>query len=116
MVHLDCFAWVQRDSYLPMGARGLKAVTRYKLKYDPVELDPEAFNKARALALESKGVGLLGPKAFLSYVIRMWQSGEMLEETDSQHVQAQGLAAIVINNIFTLFTGFSEELQHREHT
>lgn len=41
MVHLDCFAWVQRDSYLPCGARGLKAVTRYKLKYDPVELDPE---------------------------------------------------------------------------
>jgi len=41
MVHLDCFAWVQRDSMLPCGARGLKAVTRYKLKYDPVELDPE---------------------------------------------------------------------------
>lgn len=41
IVHLDCFAWVQRDSYLPCGARGLKAVTRYKLKYDPVELDPE---------------------------------------------------------------------------
>eukprot|EP00929_Paragymnodinium_shiwhaense_P053984 TRINITY_DN27061_c1_g1_i1.p1 TRINITY_DN27061_c1_g1~~TRINITY_DN27061_c1_g1_i1.p1 ORF type:complete len:2570 (-),score=762.48 TRINITY_DN27061_c1_g1_i1:128-7837(-) len=39
--HLDCFCWVQRDSYLPCGARGLKAVTRYKLKYDPVELDPE---------------------------------------------------------------------------
>merc|ERR1719230_2120982 len=41
IVHLDCFNWVQRDSYLPCGARGLKAVTRYKLKYDPVELDPE---------------------------------------------------------------------------
>lgn len=41
LVHLDCFCWVQRDSYLPCGARGLKAVTRYKLKYDPVELDPE---------------------------------------------------------------------------
>jgi len=39
--HLDCFCWVQRDSYLPMGSRGLKAVTRAKLKYDPVELDPE---------------------------------------------------------------------------
>ncbi|CAD7929802.1 unnamed protein product, partial [Amoebophrya sp. A25] len=41
ITHLDCYAWVQRDSYLPMGSRGLKAVTRYKLKYDPVEVDPE---------------------------------------------------------------------------
>lgn len=39
--HMDCFAWVERDSYLPCGSRGLKAVTRAKLKYDPVELDPE---------------------------------------------------------------------------
>ena len=29
MLHLDAFNWVQRDSYLPQGARGLKAVTRY---------------------------------------------------------------------------------------
>jgi DNA polymerase epsilon subunit 1 len=41
MIHLDCYAWVQRDSYLPQGSQGLKAVTKYKLKYDPVELDPE---------------------------------------------------------------------------
>ena len=41
IAHLDCYAWVQRDSYLPLGSRGLKAVTRYKLKYDPVEIDPE---------------------------------------------------------------------------
>eukprot|EP00934_Nitzschia_sp_Nitz4_P003410 Nitzschia sp. Nitz4//scaffold180_size44305//24137//35517//NITZ4_007241-RA/size44305-processed-gene-0.44-mRNA-1//1//CDS//3329539473//3400//frame0 len=40
-VHLDCFAWVQRDSYLPQGAQGLKAVTKYKLGYDPVDVDPE---------------------------------------------------------------------------
>jgi DNA polymerase epsilon subunit 1 len=43
IVHMDAFSWVQRDSYLPCGARGLKAVTRYKLKYDPVELDPEVM-------------------------------------------------------------------------
>jgi DNA polymerase epsilon subunit 1 len=36
IIHMDAFNWVQRDSYLPCGARGLKAVTRYKLKYDPV--------------------------------------------------------------------------------
>ncbi|CAM9091188.1 unnamed protein product, partial [Phaeothamnion confervicola] len=40
-VHLDAFYWVKRDSYLPQGAQGLKAVTRYKLGYDPVEVDPE---------------------------------------------------------------------------
>ncbi|KAM3572228.1 hypothetical protein VYU27_005762 [Nannochloropsis oceanica] len=40
-VHLDAFHWVKRDSYLPQGAQGLKAVTKYKLGYDPVEVDPE---------------------------------------------------------------------------
>jgi len=38
---MDCFAWVNRDSYLPQGSRGLKAVTVVKLGYDPDELDPE---------------------------------------------------------------------------
>jgi hypothetical protein len=38
---MDAFAWVNRDSYLPMGSRGLKAVTKYKLGYDPVEVNPE---------------------------------------------------------------------------
>ncbi|KAG9307161.1 hypothetical protein G9A89_016989 [Geosiphon pyriformis] len=40
-VHMDCFHWVQRDSYLPAGSQGLKAVTKAKLGYDPLELDPE---------------------------------------------------------------------------
>ncbi|KAK9798895.1 hypothetical protein WJX73_003389 [Symbiochloris irregularis] len=40
-VHMDCMHWVSRDSYLPMGSRGLKAVTKAKLGYDPVEVDPE---------------------------------------------------------------------------
>ncbi|KAF6166038.1 hypothetical protein GIB67_012935 [Kingdonia uniflora] len=39
--HLDCFAWVKRDSYLPQGSQGLKAVTKAKLGYDPVEVNPE---------------------------------------------------------------------------
>eukprot|EP00899_Mesostigma_viride_P020528 jgi/Mesvir1/28477/Mv15897-RA.2 len=39
--HLDAFAWVQRDSYLPQGSQGLKAVTKAKLGYDPHEVDPE---------------------------------------------------------------------------
>ncbi|KAL7068256.1 putative DNA polymerase epsilon catalytic subunit [Cryptosporidium serpentis] len=41
MLHLDCFRWVERDSYLPCGSRSLKSVTKDKLRYNPVELDPE---------------------------------------------------------------------------
>lgn len=40
-VHMDCFRWVKRDSYLPQGSQGLKAVTKAKLGYHPTELDPE---------------------------------------------------------------------------
>ncbi|CAC5377738.1 POLE [Mytilus coruscus] len=39
--HMDCFKWVKRDSYLPVGSQNLKAVAKAKLRYDPVELDPE---------------------------------------------------------------------------
>ncbi|CAM9095659.1 unnamed protein product, partial [Laminaria digitata] len=39
--HMDAIYWVKRDSYLPQGSHGLKAVTKYKLGYDPVEVDPE---------------------------------------------------------------------------
>lgn len=42
---MDCFAWVKRDSYLPNGSHGLKAVTKHKLGYDPVEVDPEDMMK-----------------------------------------------------------------------
>ena len=38
---MDCFYWVKRDANLPQGSHGLKAVTKAKLGYDPVELDPE---------------------------------------------------------------------------
>lgn len=41
VIHLDCFPWVKRDSYLPQGSHGLKAVTKKKLYYDPIEVDPE---------------------------------------------------------------------------
>jgi DNA polymerase epsilon subunit 1 len=34
-------SWVKRDSYLPQGSQGLKAVTVAKLGYNPIELDPE---------------------------------------------------------------------------
>lgn len=40
-LHLDAFAWVKRDSYLPAGSHGLKAVTKKLLKFNPIEVDPE---------------------------------------------------------------------------
>lgn len=40
-IHMDCFRWVKRDSYLPVGSQNLKAAAKAKLGYDPVELDPE---------------------------------------------------------------------------
>ncbi|VDN01879.1 unnamed protein product [Thelazia callipaeda] len=40
-VHIDAFKWVKRDSYLPVGSQNLKACTKAKLRYDPIELDPE---------------------------------------------------------------------------
>eukprot|EP00698_Gefionella_okellyi_P023680 TRINITY_DN8155_c0_g1_i1.p1 TRINITY_DN8155_c0_g1~~TRINITY_DN8155_c0_g1_i1.p1 ORF type:complete len:2256 (+),score=530.17 TRINITY_DN8155_c0_g1_i1:623-6769(+) len=46
--HMDAFRWVKRDSYLPAGSHGLKAVTRSKLGYDPLELDPEDMVKFAA--------------------------------------------------------------------
>eukprot|EP00835_Amoeboradix_gromovi_P002472 NODE_141_length_17903_cov_0.288643.p1 type:complete len:1889 gc:universal NODE_141_length_17903_cov_0.288643:9604-3938(-) len=41
LIHLDAYKWVKRDSYLPAGSHGLKAVTKAKLGYHPDELDPE---------------------------------------------------------------------------
>ncbi len=58
-VHLDAFSWVKRDSYLPQGSQGLKAVTKYKLGYDPVEVDPEdmvRFARERAAHMASYSV------------------------------------------------------------
>ncbi|XP_014243351.1 DNA polymerase epsilon catalytic subunit A [Cimex lectularius] len=43
--HMDCLCWVKRDSYLPVGSHNLKAVAKAKLRYDPVELDPEEMCK-----------------------------------------------------------------------
>lgn len=54
-VHMDCYRWVKRDSYLPQGSQGLKAVTTAKLGYNPTELDPElmtpyAYEKPQLLS------------------------------------------------------------------
>ncbi|KAI9091268.1 putative POL2-DNA polymerase epsilon, calytic subunit A [Phlyctochytrium arcticum] len=46
--HMDAFCWVKRDSYLPQGSQGLKAVTTAKLGYNPMELDPEDMTRFAA--------------------------------------------------------------------
>ncbi|GFR41060.1 hypothetical protein Agub_g1687, partial [Astrephomene gubernaculifera] len=56
---MDCMHWVDRDSYLPQGSRGLKAVTKAKLGYDPVEVAPEDMVR---LARET-------PQAMASYSV-----------------------------------------------
>ncbi|KAJ1543671.1 DNA polymerase epsilon catalytic subunit, partial [Nowakowskiella sp. JEL0078] len=45
--HMDALCWVKRDSYLPVGSQGLKfqAVTKSKLGYNPMELDPEDMTR-----------------------------------------------------------------------
>ena len=45
VTHIDCIHWVKRDSYLPAGSHGLKAVCRAKLGYDPLEIDPEDMTR-----------------------------------------------------------------------
>ena len=57
-IHMDCLYWVKRDAYLPQGSHGLKKVTKAKLGYEPVELDPEemvpfAKNNPQGLAVYS---------------------------------------------------------------
>jgi hypothetical protein len=42
---MDAYRWVKRDSYLPQGSQGLKAVTTAKLGYNPLELDPEDMTR-----------------------------------------------------------------------
>ena len=72
-VHMDCFSWVNRDSYLPQGSRGLKAVTVAKLGYDPDELDPElmtpyASEKPQTLAEYSVSDAVATYYLYMKYV------------------------------------------------
>ena len=45
---MDAYKWVKRDSYLPVGSQGLKAAAKAKLKFDPVEVDPEEMCRMAA--------------------------------------------------------------------
>ncbi|KAG6837398.1 hypothetical protein H0H93_010016 [Arthromyces matolae] len=72
-VHMDCFRWVKRDSYLPQGSQGLKAVTKAKLGYNPTELDPElmtpyALEQPQILATYSVSDAVATYYLYMKYV------------------------------------------------
>ncbi|KAG6890040.1 hypothetical protein C0995_012497 [Termitomyces sp. Mi166 len=72
-VHMDCFRWVKRDSYLPQGSQGLKAVTKAKLGYNPTELDPElmtpyALEQPQVLATYSVSDAVATYYLYMKYV------------------------------------------------
>ncbi|SSD58769.1 probable DNA polymerase epsilon catalytic subunit A [Saccharomycodes ludwigii] len=71
--HMDCFRWVKRDSYLPQGSQGLKAVTKAKLGYNPIELDPElmlpyAYEKPQQLSEYSVSDAVATYYLYMKYV------------------------------------------------
>lgn len=71
--HMDCFRWVKRDSYLPQGSQGLKAVTKAKLGYNPTELDPElmtpyAFEQPQLLSEYSVSDAVATYYLYMKYV------------------------------------------------
>ncbi|KAJ3380162.1 DNA polymerase epsilon catalytic subunit [Lobulomyces angularis] len=71
--HMDCFCWVKRDSYLPQGSQGLKAVTTVKLGYNPMEVDPEdmtrfAAEKPQVLAQYSVSDAVATYYLYMKYV------------------------------------------------
>jgi DNA polymerase epsilon subunit 1 len=71
--HMDAYKWVQRDSYLPHGSHGLKAVTKAKLGYDPVEIDPEdmvrfALEKPQLMASYSVSDAVATYYLYMKYV------------------------------------------------
>ncbi|CCE62107.1 hypothetical protein TPHA_0B04380 [Tetrapisispora phaffii CBS 4417] len=71
--HMDCYRWVKRDSYLPQGSQGLKAVTQAKLGYNPIELDPElmtpyAYEKPQILSEYSVSDAVATYYLYMKYV------------------------------------------------
>lgn len=71
--HMDCFRWVKRDSYLPQGSQGLKAVTTAKLGYNPLEIDPElmtpyAIEKPQVMAEYSVSDAVATYYLYMKYV------------------------------------------------
>lgn len=72
-IHMDCLYWVKRDSYLPQGSHGLKMVTKAKMGYNPVEVDPEdmmpfAVERPQTLATYSVSDAVATYYLYMKYV------------------------------------------------
>lgn len=73
IVNMDCYRWVERDSYLPFGSRTLKQVCKIKLKYNPTEIDPEemvpaARNDPQKLAVYSVSDAVATYYLYMKYI------------------------------------------------
>ncbi|ORM39971.1 DNA polymerase epsilon catalytic subunit A [Babesia sp. Xinjiang] len=73
IINMDCYKWVERDSYLPFGSRTLKQVCKIKLKYNPTELDPEemvpcARNDPQTLAVYSVSDAVATYYLYMKYI------------------------------------------------
>lgn len=72
-IYFSVRSWVKRDSYLPIGSQNLKAVAKAKLRYNPVELDPEemcrmATEKPQILANYSVSDAVATYYLYMKYV------------------------------------------------
>lgn len=72
-IHMDVLHWVNRDSYLPQGSRGLKAVTRALLGFEPEEIPPEemmgaAKNRPEEMAKYSVSDAVCTYYLYMKYV------------------------------------------------
>ena len=89
-LHLDAFAWVKRDSYLPAGSHGLKAVTKAKLKYNPVEVDAEDMLPFARAAADDGGVLGVGRGEYLLPLHDLRPPVHLLPGDDHPHEPGRG--------------------------
>ena len=68
---------MKRDSYLPVGSQGLKAVAKAKLRYDPVEVDPE--DMCRLASEQPQVIPLISTRSFFYFVLFLWTLSEVIE-------------------------------------
>ncbi|KAK2196352.1 bifunctional DNA polymerase epsilon [Babesia duncani] len=72
-LNMDCYKWVERDSYLPFGSRTLKQVCKIKLEYNPVEIDPEdmvplALSNPQKLAVYSVSDAVITYYLYMKFI------------------------------------------------
>ncbi|CAF2796362.1 unnamed protein product [Rotaria sp. Silwood2] len=68
-----CIKWIKYDSYLPVHSHGLKAVTKVKLHYNSIEINPEdmrrlAVEQSQTLANDSVSYVVAKYYLYMKYV------------------------------------------------